>query len=74
MVLSAEAGEMEIHLCWKLADGSIRLYSSSSKKSKSRTAWDYIRDCVFKRTRNEREKIKNEFSFDELNLSLWKLK
>ena len=85
VILRVEEGVREIHVCWKYADGSVGLYSSSSKTNKSRPAWDYIKDCAFQRTANDKREEhdyfvlqnrrleKKAFRTDELNPTLWTL-
>ena len=85
VILKVESDACELHLCWKYSDGSIGLYSSSSKTSKSRPAWDFIKECTLKRDKNSkgeehdylifknRGNEKKAFRIDELNPVLWTL-
>ena len=52
VIIRAEAGIMELHLCWRYSDTSIGFFSSSDKRSPSRPAWDLVKDCVLKKQRN----------------------
>ena len=85
VILRVEAGIMEVHLCWRYSDTSIGLFSSADKRSPSRPAWDYVKECALKKQKNAKGEEHDYFVFrnrrheqrgfraDEVNPVLWAL-